>query len=66
MEKHKLKEEEKVKLKRLNRGVRDKRSGDRINAILMLDKGYTSLEILLQPIHSYHFTEIECRRVQVY
>ena len=40
MEKHKLSEEEKAELQRLNKGVRDKRSGDRIKAILMLDEGY--------------------------
>lgn len=45
MEKFILTETEKEELKQLHRGVRDKKSGDRIKSILMLDKGYTFYEI---------------------
>ena len=45
MDKFKLSEEEKSELIRFHKGLRDKKSGDRIKAILMLDKGYSSQKI---------------------
>ena len=45
MEKLKLTEEEKTELKEFHKGIRDKRSGDRIKAILMLNDGYSFVEI---------------------
>lgn len=45
MDKIALSQSEKAELISLHKGVRDKRSGDRIKAILMLDDGYTIDEI---------------------
>ena len=45
MEKISLTESEKEELKRFHRSVRDKNSGDRIKAILMLNDGYSCVEI---------------------
>lgn len=45
MEKLKLSEAEKVELKRLHKSLKDGKSRDKLKAILMIDAGYTSLEI---------------------
>jgi transposase len=45
VEKIKLSSEEKAELKRLHRTLKDRKSSDRIKAILMLDDGYSGQEI---------------------
>ena len=40
-----LDETERAKLIKLHRGLKNKRSSDRIKAILMMDKGYSAIEI---------------------
>ena len=45
MEVFKLSEEEKSELIRINREIKDKKSGDRIKALLMMDKGYRNPKI---------------------
>jgi transposase len=45
MEPLQLTEEEKTELKKFHKSIRDKNSGDRIKAILMLNDGYSCIEI---------------------
>ena len=40
-----LSEAEKAELKRLHKSIKDGKSRDKLKAILMLDAGYTSVEI---------------------